>query len=143
LALAGGDFAAVRARCDAAPEPDACAYGLGKQVFGATGDAERTAAVCRAGDARRAAACRAGVVATTTDQRWRADEAVAFCRTLPAGEKPDCYASVGRATAPMQPTPALADAECAKAEPAYIRACASGARAPDAGRGRGLSVSGA
>jgi hypothetical protein len=129
--LVGLDVQKTLRGCDLAPEAakPRCWAGLGKQSTGwFSENNDRVIAMCASATKGYTDSCLAGAVETRIDANWTPDAALAFCRKVPTRSKPACYEVIGERMALVRGSESMLQADCARAERAYVDSCVRGGR---------------
>ena len=130
LMFNGYDFARAFRTCESAPNGfvAVCHQSMGRDVSAhTTQDVDASLQLCAAAGVAHQADCFVGVVKHFIDVTWTTERAFAFCGKAPAHGKQPCYRAIGEQVAGLFVDQPSKSAECAKAEAAYVGACAAGA----------------
>jgi hypothetical protein len=124
------------AECDRADREyiHLCYQSIGRDVSSDTyRDPKQALRLCLQGQAAYRGHCLLGAAKNMIDVTWRTDQALELCSSAPADDKPLCYTAIGEQLANLYPEPERRVEECARVEPEYLFACASGAGLPRTG----------
>ena len=112
--------------CDQASGTSAttCYRGFGKQSTGWYNDrAADIVKTCERATPPHVGDCLAGAVEAYVDYAWTPDRAIDFCRAVPSDAKSGCYGEIGARMGLIRADSASLNADCRRAEPAYVAAC--------------------
>lgn len=125
------DFEAAFDVCDGATGDfiSVCYQSLGRDIAGHTlRDKKKSIALCALGSGRFTSYCHVGVAKNLIDVDAKIDQALAYCRLVPAAAKQACYFAIGEQIAALNTDLKARAPECERAPDAFVRYCRRGAQ---------------